>query len=43
MTKEEQTIINEFEGKEEYNKTMKNLQYYIYNSSGVLMFEEKAV
>lgn len=39
MTKEEKSVIDNFEGKEEYNKVMKNLDYYIYNPSNVLMIE----
>jgi hypothetical protein len=40
MTKEEQEVINEFQGKEEYNKVMQNKDYYIYNPSNVLMLEK---
>jgi hypothetical protein len=43
MTKEEQTVINEFEGKESYNKVMLNKDYYIYNPNSILLLEEKAV
>lgn len=37
MTKEEQEVIDSFEGEKEYNKTVANKQYYIYNPNEVLM------
>lgn len=37
MSKEEQEVIDNFEGEKEYNKTMTNKQYYIYNPNEVLM------
>lgn len=37
MTDEERNVIEEFEGKESYNKVMKNLDYYLYNPSQILM------
>lgn len=37
MTKEEQEAVNEFEGEKEYNKTIINKEYYIYNPNEVLM------
>jgi len=40
MTDEEKNVINEFEGKEEYEKTMKNTGYYIFSSSQVLRLGE---
>lgn len=39
MTKEEQDVIDSFEGKESYNKTMDNLDYYLYNPSKILMLQ----
>lgn len=42
MTKEEQTIINEFEGKESYQKTMDNTKYFIFNPSNILALPETA-
>lgn len=37
MTDEEKSVIDDFEGEKEYNKTMENTQYYLYNPSNVLM------
>lgn len=37
MSKEEQEVIDNFEGEKEYNKTVANKQYYIYNPNEVLM------
>ena len=37
MTKEEQQVIDEFEGEKEYNKVITKKDYYIYNPSSVLM------
>jgi phospholipid N-methyltransferase len=37
MSKEEQEIINNFEGEKSYNETMKNTEYYLYNPNKVLM------
>lgn len=37
MTEEEKTVINEFEGKESYNKVMFNKDYYIQDTSNLLM------
>jgi hypothetical protein len=37
MSKEEKTIIDEFEGKESYNKVMNNKNYYIVESSKLLL------
>lgn len=36
MSREEQTVIDEFEGKESYEKVMNNKQYYIVESSELL-------
>lgn len=43
MTKEEQTIIDNFEGKESYNKVMKNKKYYLtdFTNSNLLMLVDK--
>ena len=44
MTTEEKTVVNEFDGNEtEYNKTMRNRKYYLFDSNSVLMLENKAV
>lgn len=44
MTAEEKTVVNEFDGNEtEYNKTMQNRKYYLFDSNSVLMLENKAV
>ena len=44
MTTEEKTVVNEFDGNEtEYNKTMQNRKYYLFDSNSVLMLENKAV
>lgn len=40
MSKEEKQVINEFEGKEEYQKILNNKKYYIFNSSKVLQITE---
>jgi len=40
MTKEEQTIIDEFEGKESYNEVIINKGYYIYNPETILMLAD---
>ena len=39
MTDEERVIIDEFEGEKEYNKTMMDIDYYIYDTNQVLMLE----
>lgn len=39
MSEKEKQVINDFEGKESYNKTMKNLDYYIYDSNQILMLQ----
>lgn len=38
MTEEEKQVVNEFEGEQEYKKTMQNKQYYLFDSS-LLMLE----
>ena len=37
MTTEEKEVINEFQGKESYNKVMNEKDYYIQETSGLLM------
>lgn len=37
MTKEEKTVIDEFEGEQSYNKVMNNRKYYITDTSNLLM------
>ena len=39
MTAEEKEVINNFEGEKEYQKTMQNKQYYIFNASTMLQLE----
>ncbi|GAA0082855.1 DUF4942 domain-containing protein [Clostridium sp. CTA-6] len=39
MSDKEKEIVDEFEGKESYKKTMKNLDYYIYEPKKVLMLQ----
>lgn len=41
MTAEEKAVINEFEGQEEYKKTLANKNYYIFNGNNVMMLEDK--
>ena len=36
MTEEEKSVIDEFEGKESYEKTMKNTKYFIVESNELL-------
>lgn len=40
MTKEEQSVIDEFEGKENYEKTLSNADYYITKTSTLLELPE---
>lgn len=37
MSREEQAVIDDFEGREEYEKVAKNKEYYFYKSSNQLM------
>jgi hypothetical protein len=37
MSKEEKSVVDEFEGKDEYAKTMANKEFYFANASKVLM------
>jgi hypothetical protein len=37
MTEEEKKVVNEFCGKDEYNKIVKDKDYYLYNPSKILM------
>jgi hypothetical protein len=37
MTQEEKTVVNEFQGEEAYNKVMKNKDYYIPSSVGLVL------
>lgn len=39
MTKEEQAVVDEFQGEKEYEKVMANKDYYMFDSSSVLMLE----
>lgn len=41
MDQEEQQVIDEFEGKEEYQKVCANIKYYIFDSSSFMLLEEK--
>jgi hypothetical protein len=40
MTQEEKTIVDEFQGKEEYSKVMTNPERYLYNPNSVLLLAE---
>ncbi len=40
MTQEEKTVINEFEGEISYNKVMNNKDYYIVDTSKILMLAQ---
>lgn len=40
MTAEEKEVVNEFEGEQEYKKTMQNKQYYLFDANKILMLEE---
>ena len=39
MSNEEKAVIDEFEGKESYSKTMQNTDYFMFDSSKTLMLE----
>lgn len=39
MSDKEKEVVDEFEGKESYKKTMKNLDYYIYKPNQILMLQ----
>ena len=39
MNEEEKKVIDSFEGEKEYNKTMKDTKFYLYESSNLLMLE----
>ena len=39
MTKEEQAVVDDFQGEKEYEKVMANKDYYMFDSSSVLMLE----
>lgn len=39
MTTEEKAVINDFEGETEYNKTMQNQQYYLFDSRNILKLD----
>lgn len=41
MTEEEKSVINEFEGRESYEKTMANKDYFIVKSNELLQLTEK--
>lgn len=41
MTQEEKAVVNEFEGQEEYKKTLANKNYYIFDGNNVMMLEDK--
>lgn len=44
MSVEEQTVINEFEGKESYQKVISNADYYIYNpENSINMLEDNSL
>jgi hypothetical protein len=37
MTKEEKAVVDDFEGKESYSKTMQNTKYFLFDSSKIPM------
>ena len=37
MTQEEKTVVDNFQGEEEYEKVIANKDYYMFDSSSVLM------
>lgn len=39
MSDKEKEVVDEFEGKENYKKTMKNLDYYMYKPNQILMLQ----
>ncbi|APH20808.1 DUF4942 domain-containing protein [Clostridium botulinum] len=39
MSEKEKQVIDEFEGKESYEKTMRNIDYYIYKPNQILMLQ----
>ena len=39
MTTEEKAVVDDFEGKESYSKTMQNTNYFMFDSSKTLMLE----
>lgn len=41
MNKEEKAVIDEFEGKESYEKTMNNKEYYLFDTSNIMLLEDK--
>lgn len=40
MMQEEKSVVNEFEGEAEYNKTLSNLNYYIFDSNNIQLIEQ---
>ncbi len=42
MENEERAVIDEFEGEKSYNKTVCNSDYYIFDTSKVMLIEEKS-
>lgn len=41
MTPEEKTVVNEFEGEEEYSKVLNNTNYYLFDGNNLNLLEEK--
>jgi len=37
MTKEEKAVVDDFEGKESYNQTMQNANYFLFDSTKLPM------
>ena len=37
MTEEEKAVVDDFEGKESYSKTMDNTKYFLFDASNILM------
>lgn len=41
MSTEEKAVVNEFEGESEYNKVMRNTNYYLFDGNSLSLLEEK--
>ena len=39
MTTEEKAVVNDFEGKTEYNKVMNNIKYYLFDGNNLNLLE----
>lgn len=41
MSTEEKAVVNEFEGESEYNKVMRNTNYYLFDGNNLNLLEDK--